>query len=157
MDMSQNESIEAMNDLVHIQADRSYWYQRGEGQVSPAQVDLASLLARLAEESTHFQSDLMKALDDLGARPGVREDGQYYRYWQKRLGETQRISKTLLLFYPRMEDAAMEVFEKAIQEKEWSRPHLEMLRHQTFFMQETRKLLDKYTELAKGQAYGAGK
>ena len=78
-----NELIETLNDLVRINNDRITGYERAAELTRSADVDLATLFRKMADESRTYKGELQQEVAGLGGKiaTDTTASGKIYRAW----------------------------------------------------------------------------
>ena len=64
--------IDALNELVHINYDRIFGYERASEEVEAVDVDLKTLFNKNADQSRHYASELQQIIRNFGWRTRYR-------------------------------------------------------------------------------------
>jgi uncharacterized protein (TIGR02284 family) len=81
--MSQNETVEVLNDLIKINNDRVAGYQNAIDNTPGIDVDLKAIFRNMANESLKYSNQLKDEVVKLGGEPatGTTLSGKIYRAW----------------------------------------------------------------------------
>lgn len=82
--MQNNEKlIDALNELVHINYDRTFGYERACEDVEDVDVDLKTLFNKNADQSRHYANELQQIIRNLGGEPVTDSTtrGKLHRVW----------------------------------------------------------------------------
>jgi len=112
-----NELIETLNDLVRINNDRITGYERAAELTRSADVDLATLFRKMADESRTYKGELQQEVAGLGGKiaTDTTASGKIYRAWMSVKNMfTGSDRKSILASCEFGEDAAQKAYEDAL-------------------------------------------
>jgi len=120
--MQSNEKfIDVLNDLVNINYDRVYGYERAIEDVEDTDVDLKAVFSKYAEQSRKYVSYWQQTIRSLGGEPDTDSTirGKLYRAWMDfKATLTGKGRQSILDSCEFGEDAAQRQYQDALETNE---------------------------------------
>ena len=116
--VSNEASIDILNDLVQINNDRIEGYEKALKELSPEDSDLRTLFTHMISESHKLKLDLANEVQVMGAssETGTTTSGKIYRAWMDlKAAFTGHDRKSILENCVTGEDAAQKAYNSALE------------------------------------------
>lgn len=117
--MQNNEElVDTLNELVRINYDRVFGYERAIEDVEDLDVDLKAVFSKYADQSRKYVSGLQQTITSLGGEPVTDSTirGKLFRVWMDfKATITAKSRQSILDSCEFGEDAAQRAYEEAIQ------------------------------------------
>lgn len=143
--------IQALNDLILINNDRTAGYEKAAVQAGNIDTDLQDICLRFAEESIHFSVQLTQTVVRLGGIPanGTTLSGKIYRLWRELKSAFATTDKSSLLYACEFgEEHVLEVYESVLSgDCTFSGETEDMIVRQQDALQVDHDLIKKYREI----------
>lgn len=110
--------IEALNDLIRINHDRTEGYHKAVEELKPTDIDLKTMFTNMANTSVQYANALATEVRNLGGSPATdsTQSGKLYRVWMDiKSGISARDRKSVLALCEFGEDAALKAYNLALE------------------------------------------
>ena len=115
--VTNEKTIEVLNDLVEINYDRVRGYEKAVDETNAKDADLRTLFSDFANESRNYANELSTLVTSLGGTPstGTTARGKIYRAWMDiKAVITGSDRKAILASCEFGEDAAQKAYDQAL-------------------------------------------
>jgi uncharacterized protein (TIGR02284 family) len=115
---NKTELIELLNDLIKINHDRTEGYNKAAEELKPADIDLKTMFANMANTSQQYATALVSEVRNLGgdAASDTTQSGKLYRVWMDIKSSVKSADrKSVLSLCEFGEDSALKAYRMALE------------------------------------------
>lgn len=150
--METNDSlIEVLNDLIKINNDRINGYQKASSEINATDIDLQTMFAKMANDSSEYVRELSNTIAKSGGEPSTDSTlpGKIYRTWmdiKAVFASKERLSVLEACEYG--EDAAQKAYDAALSsDAEIDAETRQLIMNQKAALKTSHNIIKKYRDL----------